>query len=511
MTPTPATIPGTVRLLALGLLSLLTTTIASAADKIIDIMMVYTPAATTYNGGTSGIKAHANAAIASLNAAFQNSQIEARARLVYVGQISYKEASSFNTDLTALRNSGDGKLDTVHSLRTTYGADYVCLIRRGPAAGVAGLAYVMTTVSTSFSSYGFSVVADVYSTGNYAFAHEIGHNLGCNHDRANTTNTLPYNYAYGYNFNGNNAVNYGTVMCYPGTRVLHFSNPDVSYQGTPTGVASGSTAANNALAITNTRTTAAALKGPVDALTAGDTDGDGKADLIVRGADTRIALWTMDGANRTAYTSLDYTYNNAFWTHTAAGDLDGDGKADQIFRGTDGRLWAWFMDGAAQSSTALISYTYTTSFWTLRTAGDLNGDGKADLIFRGSDGRLWVWFMDGTTQSSSAVISLSYAAAFWNLVTAADLDGDGKADLIFRGTDGRIWVWFMNGTTQASSAILPYTYNAFWSFAAAGDVDGDGKADLLFRGNDGRIWIWFMDGATKVSETLASHSLSDGG
>jgi len=50
-------------------------------------------------------------------------------------------------------------------------------------------------------------------------------------------------------------VQYRTVMAYaPGTRIPYFSNPDVTYQGVPTGVPIGQpNEAHNAMVITETR------------------------------------------------------------------------------------------------------------------------------------------------------------------------------------------------------------------------------------------------------------------
>jgi hypothetical protein len=75
------------------------------------------------------------------------------------------------------------------------------------------------------------------AAGYYSFGHELAHNMGSNHDRANGSAAL-YPYSYGYWALDNS---YRTVMAYdcPNggcSRVPYFSNPNVSYNGYPTGI-----------------------------------------------------------------------------------------------------------------------------------------------------------------------------------------------------------------------------------------------------------------------------------
>jgi hypothetical protein len=85
-------------------------------------------------------------------------------------------------------------------------------------------------------------------------AHELGHLQGCQHQREHASLTPVFDYAYGYNFVGDGGGPFRTVMAYePGIRILHFSNPDVLWDGQPTGVPQGEPdPANNALTINQT-------------------------------------------------------------------------------------------------------------------------------------------------------------------------------------------------------------------------------------------------------------------
>ena len=232
---------------------------AGDASTTIDVMVLYTADARVGAGGTAGIQSQIDLAIAEANTCYSNSGINATLNLVYRGEVSYTETSDANTDLTRLQAPSDGKLDNVQTLRTQYGADLVCLVVEGMNT-YAGLGYIMSPVSTNFVNYGYSVVKRQYLTGAYTFPHELGHNLGCNHDRDNAQGSGSQTYSYGYRFDVSSTT-YRTVMAYaPGTRIPYFSNPAVNYLGAATGIATGQTnEANNALSISNSVATVAAF------------------------------------------------------------------------------------------------------------------------------------------------------------------------------------------------------------------------------------------------------------
>lgn len=228
---------------------------ADAGDYI-DVLVVYTPAARTAAGGAAAMHALISLGVAESNTAYQQSGVSMRIRLVHRAEVAYTEPGSFGTTLNHLTNLGDGYLDEVQGLRDTYGADLVSLWINDTSS--CGLGWLMTSLSPSFESMGYSVVHWDCATGSYSFPHEMGHNMGCGHDRENAGGGLN-SYSYGWRFNGTNGVQYRTIMAYaPGTRIQRFSNPDVSYFGTPTGVPVGNASeADNALTINNSAYTIA--------------------------------------------------------------------------------------------------------------------------------------------------------------------------------------------------------------------------------------------------------------
>jgi hypothetical protein len=227
----------------------------------IDVMIVWTPAAESAAGGRAAMNSLALAAVANANLVYTNSLVGARLRLVYAAPVTFTESpSNLSNDLTLLRGTSDGKIDQVHTLRTTYGADIVTLIGNGYAKnGYCGIGGLMSNVSTSFASYAFNVVDRTCAVGNLSYAHEVGHNQGLQHDPANAGSAPSYSYAYGYQ---SPTGLFRTLMSYGSAlRIPMLSSPTLSYLG----AVAGTSNQNNARALGNNATTIAAFKGTTSA------------------------------------------------------------------------------------------------------------------------------------------------------------------------------------------------------------------------------------------------------
>ncbi|MHC4619017.1 MAG: reprolysin-like metallopeptidase, partial [Planctomycetota bacterium] len=209
---------------------------ASDNGSEMDLLVVYTPAAEAGAGGPAAMTALLNLMVDETNIAYSQSQVFPRLRLVYTGQISYTESGNSSTDLSRLQRTSDGYMDTVHSLRNSYGADMVCLIVE--SSDVGGRAYLMTTLTSAFAPWAFSLVKRGSGTG-YILGHELGHNMGCHHavgDGGTPRGAGLYPYSHGWRWYGDSGMMYRSIMAYfPGLTTPHFSNPNVLYEGEPTG------------------------------------------------------------------------------------------------------------------------------------------------------------------------------------------------------------------------------------------------------------------------------------
>lgn len=214
---------------------------AAAADvplrdtaDFVDVMVLYTPLAASSNGGVTGITNLINLGISETNTSYANSGVHHRLRLAHAAQVNYTETPDFAAALTALR-LGQGAFSGVPGLRDSTRADLVkLLINPNEPSGFCGIGYLMTTLSTAFAPFGFSVTDTTCVSPNYTFAHELGHNMGAAHDWfISDAGGTPFSYAHGY---VNVPQRMRTVMAYADhcgalglncTRLLLWSNPSV--------------------------------------------------------------------------------------------------------------------------------------------------------------------------------------------------------------------------------------------------------------------------------------------
>jgi hypothetical protein len=226
------------------------------AGYVIDVMVVYTATARSRAGGTSQMQNLINLAVSETNTGYQRSGIFSTMRLVNTTEIYYDESNlstqtGWNTALSHLTNQ-DGVIDDVRNLRNIYGADLVVMIV--DSTTYCGIGWLMTPNYT-YDTVGNSVVSRACATGYYSFAHETGHNMGAHHDRASAGGgTAMYSYSYGYQ--DPNAA-FRTIMAYNCSsncpRINNWSNPEVFYNGRPTGVLStASNSADNRLTLNKT-------------------------------------------------------------------------------------------------------------------------------------------------------------------------------------------------------------------------------------------------------------------
>ena len=238
----------------------------------VDVAVVYTPAAREAAGGAAAIEAVIDLMVAETNQAYAASGVRHRVALAGRAEVQYVETGSSSLDLDRLSEPSDGHLDEAHTLRDRVGADLVHLIVDEDETDVTGRAYLVNPFGLTIHS------------GGWIFAHELGHNLGLEHDRyqkhhyeGEAASSPAYGYVNQRAFRGDAPASNGwaTVMayrtqCYDAgvscSRLLRFSNPRQRHAGDLLGVpyvagagASGAVGPADAAAVLDVMAPTAAL------------------------------------------------------------------------------------------------------------------------------------------------------------------------------------------------------------------------------------------------------------
>jgi hypothetical protein len=202
------------------------------------------------------LAASAQLECANTTLTIRNTDLPYSVRVSHVGPTEYDEGEPPTGDdqlawlLDPFANPSDGIMDDIHPLRDEWAGDNCSLIAENPPSeGFVGLAIL----NGAFNHLTRSALGGTLHT------HEFGHNVGMKHAKGDgppaeecdesdpddscrtPCETLSSeNFNYGWRFRGSTTLCFRTVMAYsPGTRILNFSNPDVIFDGSPTGVAIG--------------------------------------------------------------------------------------------------------------------------------------------------------------------------------------------------------------------------------------------------------------------------------
>lgn len=226
---------------------------SSGSPATIRVLVVATNGAVAAYGGN--MQSLVQLAVAESNQGYINSNVGITLELAGYETTSYAESSSFSTDLSRFRSTTDGVMDSIHTSRNNTRADVAVLVINN--ASSCGLASgIGSTAATAFAAVHWDC-----ATGYYSFAHEIGHLQSARHDIATDPSTSPYSYGHGYRYEPSSGARWRTIMAYACTagcpRLNFWSNPNISYNGVPMGIASS---ADNQRVLVNTKATVAAFR-----------------------------------------------------------------------------------------------------------------------------------------------------------------------------------------------------------------------------------------------------------
>lgn len=226
---------------------------------IIDVLVVFTEQARIDAGGAPGntsdntdVRCEIYNANDNLNAAYANSEMNAASRIVDTQRLP--EFSPNSDSLLTLGNIKNHP--TIQEWRESANADIVSVTIRdtsSPDVSDCGYAYVQRSecgdtgpiekcdIGEAFRPYAYNWSA-INCVKNYnVFAHEIGHNLGAEHEPEHALLYLPrerasFNFSFGHKVSG--VIDFRTMMTIlpGGEKILNFSSPAVEIGGYATGI-----------------------------------------------------------------------------------------------------------------------------------------------------------------------------------------------------------------------------------------------------------------------------------
>lgn len=436
--------------------------IAGDDASTIDVLAVYTAQARTVAGSDNAIQTRIALGVSETNAAYANSGITPRLRLLSAELTTYTESGNLSTDLTAVRGTADGAMDAVHARRDALGADVVVLVVGSTAGGACGVGYVMTSLSAGFAANAFTVTAYPCISPNYTFAHELGHNMGSAHapeDPDGLSQPRLYPYSFGYK---EPTELFRTVMAYDCAggcpRILYFSNPNVNYSATPTGTVAQH---NNALSINNAALTVANWRQAVGSGTAPTISTLSNVTIAEDAATSTINFTVGDAETAAASLTVTATSSNpTLVPNTGAALALGGAGASRTLVVTP---------AANRFGTAAITVTVNDGSRTTSSAFTLTVTGVNDAP---------------TATRSPAAATIASGLTAHTTVTITDIDTAGSALSLTASSDNTTLL--PNGNVAVSITGSTATTRTF-DVAMTPAPGRSGLAVVTLNGSDGAL------------------------
>ncbi|MBO6517022.1 MAG: hypothetical protein JJ975_10780 [Bacteroidia bacterium] len=215
------------------------TSICSAQDCKIDLLVAYTQEASDSLLGDSSTVRDIQRALYRMNMCLVYSNVDFEVGLVRTIKLTEYESDCFTHDLDLFH-----KNSFIESLRNKYHADIAILVLANQEyCGLPLDRYKRAQDSTAFCAVNYYCMQNTFG-----LSHQVAHLFGCNHyiEMHETANSEQITYGHGYKWRYDEYTGFNTILgiydddfcgeedC---NLIPHFSNPEVEYRSVPTGKA----------------------------------------------------------------------------------------------------------------------------------------------------------------------------------------------------------------------------------------------------------------------------------
>jgi hypothetical protein len=221
---------------------------------------------------------------------------------------------------------------------------------------------------------------------------------------------------------------------------------------------------------------------PVAAITSGDLNGDGIADVVGIGPAGSIDVWIAN-ANGTLSTHTAYAVPGDTTEAAVVADVNGDGKLDVVVATLDSSTNQEMIsvltgngDGTLNAAQSMAVTTPGHFVIQYLVAADIRSNGRNDLI--ASNGTVLLNNGSGTFTAGTPAFTpaAGQVVDFGGNLAVADFNKDGKADLaVDDGQEITIYLGKGDGTFTLKTS---YVSDTEIGYLTATDLDGDGNIDL---------------------------------
>jgi len=171
-----------------------------------------------------------------------------------------------------------------------------------------------------------------------------------------------------------------------------------------------------------------------------------------------------------------------YWANGTAGDLDGDGRAELFAPAKNGNLYAWRWNGTPLGGAAAFKSGLGTYSRCGVSVASVDADPQREIVYGAPNGTLNIWNADGSNvpgfPKSPGTECLANTAI-------GDVNGDRAEDVVMITEGGAVNVY--NTRTGFQLAGWPQTLtiasNPKTPSPALADFDGDGKLEIVVATN----------------------------